>query len=319
MNDPKTALTTAHEPGAVAWNQDQIALIKSQIMDPAATDDELRLYLYQATRTGLDPLARQIYAIHRWSAQAGRKVMTIQTSIDGLRLVAQRTGEMDGQEGPFWCSRDGEWREVWTSDVPPVAAKVIVYRKGQSHGSVGIARWDSCVQTTKDGRPTSMWAKMPDLMLAKCAEGLALRKAFPAELGGLYTSDEMAQSDSAPVGGTPVAQAPGQPERSAPAEIRFMASKHGGRCAYGDCPHGGTINEGDAIAYNPTKKAAVHRECYEEIMLIRAQVEDVPDEPEAEPAPAKTKAKAKAKKAEPEPVNDAPAQEPPAEDDDLPY
>jgi hypothetical protein len=58
----------------------------------------------------------------------------------------------------------------------------------------GVARFDAYAQTNKEGKLSMMWAKMGDVMIAKCAESLGLRKAFPQELAGLYTSDEMGQT-----------------------------------------------------------------------------------------------------------------------------
>ena len=204
-------------PGSI-FKEEQINLIK-QTVCKGATDHELSLFLYQCERTNLDPLARQIYAIKRRTydteTRAYKDVMSIQTSIDGFRLIAERSGKYAGQVGPFWCGTDGIWREVWLSPEPPSAARVGILRHDFKEPAWGVARFDAYKQTVKDGGLSKMWKLMGDVMIAKCAESLGLRKAFPQELSGLYTSDEMAQDthDVIPAEIIPI-QAGGQQESS---------------------------------------------------------------------------------------------------------
>lgn len=180
----------SNELAKIDFSTETIALIKSQIA-PKATDDELKLFVYQAKRTGLDPLARQIYAIHRKTKDANGNYterMTIQTSIDGFRVIAERSGDYAGQDEPQFLKDDNG----------QLYCKVTVYRfRGETRypAAVGVAYWNEYVQTDYNGNPSGLWKKMPHTMLAKVAEALALRKAYPQDLSGLYTTEEMNQAD----------------------------------------------------------------------------------------------------------------------------
>ena len=178
----KIAVVDATPAPARQWTASEVELVKRTIAKDAS-DDELKLFMIQCQRTGLDPFTRQIYAIKRGGT------MTIQVSIDGFRLIAQRSGQYAGQVGPEWCDADGEWKDIWLHDKPPFAAKVGVLRHDFQQPRWAIALWKEYSQATGP-----MWKKMPALMLAKCAEALALRQAFPNDLSGLYTTDEMAQA-----------------------------------------------------------------------------------------------------------------------------
>lgn len=181
------------------FTPEEVALVHRTFMDGASKDD-VALFIATCERTGLDPFARQIMASSRNTQKDGRwvTIWTWLVTIDGLRKIAVDSGDYEGQEGPWWCGKDGQWQEVWTKAEPCYAAKVLVHRKGFRTGLSGIAKYESYVQKKKDGNPNNVWQNLGDHMTAKCAEALALRRAYPNEMAGLYTSDEMAQAGFEP-------------------------------------------------------------------------------------------------------------------------
>lgn len=170
----------------ITFDSDKVGLIKRTIAKDA-TDDELALFLHQAQRTGLDPLARQIY-FQKYNTRNGPQIAII-TGIDGYRLVAVRTGLYAGNDAPEF-----EGRINYQGNDVPAKASVTVYRIVGNRRCAFTASvyWNEyCPAPPKDYQ----WKKMPHVMLAKCAEAAALRKAFPADLSGVYTQEEMGQAE----------------------------------------------------------------------------------------------------------------------------
>lgn len=187
------------------WNASERALVEAAglVTGPAnnrrlAPRPVVEAFLLHARRTGLDPIARQIYCIER-----GGKWGT-QVSIDGARLVAERTGQYRGQTATQWTSDGATWVDVWLAAEAPKAARVGVHREGFVEPLYAVATFDAY------NAGGNMWRKMPALMLGKCAEMLALRKAFPQDLSGLYSTEEMDQADSRH---RPQQQRPTEPEQ----------------------------------------------------------------------------------------------------------
>ena len=185
------------------------------------TRDEFQLFLFTAKQRRLDPLKNQICAVKRWSSRDRREVMTIQTTIDGLRVIASRTGKLAGMSDVTYAYND---------DGSVFSASITVYRltAGERCPYTATAFFDEYCARTKNGQPTRFWAKMARHMVGKCAEALCLRKAFPEELGGLYTSDEMAQADNDRHGAPAVSAPPPGPievKRSEPKRPKAVSKE----------------------------------------------------------------------------------------------
>lgn len=170
------------------WTPEQGQALLEMFNLGTAPHSVIRSYFHVCQTTGLDPFKRQIHLIERQGK------FTPQTSIDGFRIIRDRSKVYDGDE-TFWCGDDGVWTDAWLRSEPPTACKFVLYVKGRSHPVTAVARWSEYVQTKRDGSVTSMWQRMAAHMLAKVAEALAIRKAFPDDTGGLYTDDEMMQAD----------------------------------------------------------------------------------------------------------------------------
>ena len=197
----------------LSFTDDEQQMIRDSYAN-GASESEFKMLMGIAVARNLNPLLRQIWFVKRWDSQKKREVWAVQTSIDGLRTIAQRTGVYAGQDEPEYERSDGKI----------VCAKVRVYRKDWTRPAVGVAYWDEYVQKTKEGHVTKMWGEKPHLMLAKCAEALGLRKAFPEDMGNLYVPEEMGPIDVMPQALLSSAE-PAQPAPMTEAQERAVDEK----------------------------------------------------------------------------------------------
>jgi phage recombination protein Bet len=158
---------------------------------------EIEFCLETCRHLGLDPIAKQIWFVRIWDRELGREVLTPIIGIAGLRAAAHRTGQYGGPLDPLWCGPDGVWRDVWLEQHPPAAAKVAVRRHGFEQPVTGVVTYASAVQTTKSGQPRNKWRTAPVEMLAKCAEALAIRRAFSLEVSANVKVDEVDHYETA--------------------------------------------------------------------------------------------------------------------------
>lgn len=222
---PRDALAALpQDADMVKWSPQQTAIMEQLGLInranfrgrlPDAPLGFIESFLNQCRRTQLDPLARQIYG-----AEMGGK-WTVLVSIDGFRVIAQRSGEYRGQTQPQWCGPDGVWRDVWLDETtPPAAARIGVYREGFSEPVYAVATYAGYVPRdfkTNAPKPVSQWKTNPSNQLLKVAEMLALRKAFPNDLSGIYGTEEMDQARNRPTsGGAPAASEQPAPQPQAP-------------------------------------------------------------------------------------------------------
>lgn len=175
----------ASELEAVRFTESQRKILLD-IYANGASESDFRALVAVAESRGLNPLNGDCHFVKRWDREKNGWKWSVQPSIDSFRARAERSGLYAGQDEPEY-EYDAKGRLT--------LARVRVWRKDWQRPSVGVAHWDEYVQTTKDGHPTSMWANKPRIMLAKCAEAIALRKGFPLQNGALFTADEMGGND----------------------------------------------------------------------------------------------------------------------------
>lgn len=254
---------------------------------PNATDSELALCVELCNRQHLNPFTKEVYLVKYGNAPASiitsyqvfNRRANRQESYGGIKsgVVVMREGQIVKKRGSAVYKQVGEqllggWAEVQFKD-------------GKEPAYVELALTD--YSTGK-----SNWAKMPGVMIEKCAKAGAWRLAYPDEFGGMYTGEEMDQKVAQDMrAGTQAVEAeivepavdPLQPVRDLfrpfmAATALDSAGAMAAICAAVGCTSGNMHD----MTQTQARRAASWME--EEIAARKAQPEPAANEPEPAPA-----------------------------------
>lgn len=185
------AIREQTEPTLRPWREmepEQRAMLKSACGNPRLDDSKFELLVEVARRAGLDPFRKHLYGL-----EFGGK-FTLLTGIDGFRAVARRNGLAGVDDAIHTYDEEKDPKHRF-----PLTSTITVYRwgpNGTKEAYTATARFNEYAQM-RDGRPTGNWLSKPHVMLDKCAEALAYRKAFTESLGGIYERAEFGEADAA--------------------------------------------------------------------------------------------------------------------------
>ncbi len=189
MNLP---MVRKYQTPSLDFNDPAVLNVMRATIAADATDPEFAMFLAFCKSTGLNPFKKEIWFIKTkaknfWSKRDGKQVdvpakVQMMAGINGFFSIANEHPQYDGMKEPeYEIDADGRL----------LSCRVEVYRKDRRFPSVGVARWEEFFPGVNENGKPGIWETKPHHMLAKVAKSIALREAFPQQLGGLYIEEEM--------------------------------------------------------------------------------------------------------------------------------
>lgn len=157
-----------------------------QFICDKATPQEVVFFMEMCRAQRLNPFLREAFLVKYGSSPA---------SMITAEVVFERRAnahpEYRGMEcGVVFLDGNGEIRKRTGTATYKVAGEKLIGGWACVHRD---DRVDTYAEVTLDeyNKGQSVWKQMPGVMIAKCAKGVALRQAFPADFQGMYLQEEM--------------------------------------------------------------------------------------------------------------------------------